>query len=581
MERRLRAVTESEQEVLKNERGCHAESWESIFVSSDFNTNQLWHARFEGRIEIGSGSTIINSYVKNYAIGDGCRVEDVKRLECRHSTTFGNGIAVSTINENGGRQVLLWEGLTAQLAYVWALYRHRTEMVARLECMVREYSQSRERAMGEMGDNCTIVGAGFIREVSIAPSVTIEGASLLEQGSILTGSYVGVDVKSRGFIFAQDSRVDTGSGLERCFVGERAIVASGFSAVDSLIFSSSHLENGEAAAIFAGPYTVSHHKSSLLIAGLFSFFNAGSGSNQSNHLFKSGAVHQAIHARGVKFASGAYVMAPAREGAFTMVKGSHSHHHDTEAFPFSYLLEDNGRSTLMPAANLISYGTYRDQKKWRTRDKRCHYRDIITYDPWNPYIVGAMVRGVNTLNAMQEGASDDVQEHIYERVTIRSSQLRRGIGLYNKAIAAAIGAMIEGGDYNNPELNREVICGDWVDIAGATLPKLLVESLLDKIESGAAGLTDFDDELRLFTKSYNDAVSLYGYTLLSQLLGHEPTTQEISGAIASSKSRTEELERQIMSDMRKDCGMQMAVGYGNDSYEKEIKEADFRAVRGL
>ena len=42
-----------------------------------------------------------------------------------------------------------------------------------------------------------------------------------------------------------------------------------------------------------GPYTVSHHKSSLLIAGMFSFFNAGSGSNQSNHLFKSGAVHQA------------------------------------------------------------------------------------------------------------------------------------------------------------------------------------------------------------------------------------------------------------------------------------------------
>ena len=38
--------------------------------------------------------------------------------------------------------------------------------------------------------------------------------------------------------------------------------------------------SSRAAAIFWGAH---------LIAGMFSFFNAGSGSNQSNHLFKSGA----------------------------------------------------------------------------------------------------------------------------------------------------------------------------------------------------------------------------------------------------------------------------------------------------
>ena len=96
----------------------------------------------------------------------------------------------------------------------------------------------------------------------------------------------------------------------------------GFTAAESLFSPNSHCENGEAASIFAGPYTVSHHKSSLLIAGMFSFFNAGSGSNQSNHLFKSGAVHQAVHLRGCKFASSAYIMSPALEGAFTMVMGT-------------------------------------------------------------------------------------------------------------------------------------------------------------------------------------------------------------------------------------------------------------------
>ena len=72
---------------------------------------------------------------------------------------------------------------------------------------------------------------------------------------------------------------------------------------------------------------------------MFSFFNAGSGTNQSNHLFKCGAVHQAVHRRGCKFASGAYVMSPAIEGVYTMIMGRHTHHHDTSVFPFPDLLE--------------------------------------------------------------------------------------------------------------------------------------------------------------------------------------------------------------------------------------------------
>ena len=91
---------------------------------------------------------------------------------------------------------------------------------------------------------------------------------------------------------------------------------------------------------------------------MFSFFNAGSGSNQSNHLFKSGAVHQSVHLRGCKFASGAYIMSPALEGAFTMIMGHHSYHHDTSAFPYSYLIEcatsRSGRRATAANANATS-----------------------------------------------------------------------------------------------------------------------------------------------------------------------------------------------------------------------------------
>ena len=63
-------------------------------------------------------------------------------------------------------------------------------------------------------------------------------------------------------------------------------------------------------------------------------------------------------------------MAPAIEGPFTLVLGRHTQHHDTSAFPFSYLVEQDGRSALMPGANLTSYGTVRDIGKWPERDRR-------------------------------------------------------------------------------------------------------------------------------------------------------------------------------------------------------------------
>lgn len=94
---------------------------------------------------------------------------------------------------------------------------------------------------------------------------------------------------------------------------------------------------------FAGPFTVTHHKSTLLIAGMFSFMNAGSGSNQSNHMYKLGPIHQGALERGAKTTSDSYILWPARIGAFSLVMGRHVNHPDTSDLPFSYLIEDKIR----------------------------------------------------------------------------------------------------------------------------------------------------------------------------------------------------------------------------------------------
>ena len=410
--------------------GNSAEDWSKVLVSEDFKPFQLLQSHLEGDVEIAAEARIVRSRVANYRIGTGSLVEGVTALECRRRSAFGNGTGVATMNECGGRTVKIFDTMSAQVAYVMAVYRHRPQTIAALERMVGEYAEARSSEMGEVGRGCRIVGARFIREVRIGNGVEIDGASILENATLCDGARVGVDVKAYDLIAAEGSVIDNGSIVERCFVGESCRLDKGFTAAESLFFANSHCENGEAASIFAGPYTVSHHKSSLLIAGMFSFFNAGSGSNQSNHLFKSGAVHQSVHLRGCKFGSSTYIMAPAIEGPFTLVLGRHTQHHDTSAFPFSYLVEQDGRSALMPGANLTSFGAVRDIEKWPARDRRSVKRDVISFDEYNPYITGAMLQAVDILHSLQE-QDPDAPVFTHNKTLIRSAALQRGLKLYN------------------------------------------------------------------------------------------------------------------------------------------------------
>lgn len=572
----MRALTPSEIASIERQ-GTTAEDWSKVLVSEDFRPEQLRQSRLGGVVELGSGAQIIRSYVANYRIGARSLVEQVTELNCRSRSRFGNAVGVATMNECEGRTVRICDTLSAQTAYMMAIYRHRPQLIERMEAMVEAVAEERADAIGTVGEDCVLSGARFLRDLRIGNRVTIDGASALVNGTLLDDCRVGVDVKAYDFIMAEGAKVANGVTLERCFVGESAILDKGFTAAESLFFANSHCENGEAAAIFAGPYTVSHHKSSLLIAGMFSFFNAGSASNQSNHLFKSGAVHQAVHPRGCKFASGAYIMAPAIEGAFTMVMGHHSRHHDTSAFPYSYLLEREERSFLMPAVNLTSYGTVRDIEKWPKRDRRKVQRDIISFEAHNPYTTGSMVRAVNMLHSLEE-MNPDSPVYSYNRVQIRAAALQRGIKLYNRAIVAALGAMLERGTFNE----RYNGAGRWVDMAGQYIAKSVVERILDRIEQGElTSLAAIDNELRVFAVHYDEYAHSWAVHTLASLLERDPSDEDLREAIEAGRNAREKMQQQTDADHNRDCGIEMSVGYGLDSDTIEERMRDYRTVRGL
>ena len=556
--------------------GTTAEEWSQIDVPADFTPSPLGASRLEGHIALASGARIVNSRVRNYRIGENSLVQSVTALECRHRSAFGNGVGVATMNECGGRTVKIYDRLSAQAAYLMAVYRHRPQTMAALEKMVDDYAEARASQTGSVGKGSRIVGARFIREVRIGDNVTVDGCSILENGTVCAGAYVGIDVQARDFIAAEGARIDGGTLLERCFAGECCTLDKHFTAVDSLFFANSHCENGEAVSIFAGPYTVSHHKSSLLIAGMFSFFNAGSGANQSNHLFKSGAVHQSVHLRGCKFGSGTYIMAPAIEGPFTLVLGRHTQHHDTSAFPFSYLVEQDGRSALMPGANLTSYGTVRDIGKWPERDRRTVKRDRINFEEDNPYLAGGMIDAVNTLNSLAE-AHPDAESYVHNHALIRSTQLQRGLKLYNKAIVASLGAMLRNG-----EPGRADGTGRWNDVAGQYAPRREVKRILDAIANGGIdSLEGIDRAFDRIAADYDHYARSWAEGVLAQLLGHAPSPEEIAEAVTAGERTRETLRKSAEDDRARDCSPAMAVGYGVDADSEEEKMQDYHTVRGI
>ena len=568
-----RLITDRQREILQL-RGCYAEDWNRVLVSDDFGTEQLRNVRFEGNVTIGSNTKISDSTISNYHIGNNCIIDDVLRMECRHLSSFGEGVSVAAVNENGGRSALIYRDMTSQVAYLMTMMRNRPEMVSALETLVRARAEVHASTIGRVGDGSTIMGARFIREVLIEDNCTIEGSSHLENGTIGSHAHVGIDVRARNFIIDNHARVDGASSIERAFVGENTVIDNGFTAIDTLMFANCHFENGEAASVFAGPFTVSHHKSSLLIAGIFSFFNAGSGTNQSNHLFKSGAVHQSVHQRGSKFGSSAYVMSPAIEGPYTVILGRHTRHHDTQDMPYSYLIEEGGQSVLMPALSLRSYGTVRDIEKWKARDKRTLKRDNICFEEFNPYIMGKMLRGVDILTRLLEG-NPEAKSYNYNRTIIKATMAERGVKLYNSAIVASLGAMLEGGDYRKAKVDGS----EWIDVAGEYMPLGVVEQIMSDIVTESLTLEQVVERFNTMMTNYKDMAAAYAYDVLCSLLGHQPDDGELGDILVSSRNARVAMREVTEADRMRDAGFDMMVGYGYDYRDEEEQKRDFLGSR--
>ena len=620
---RFRRLTPNEIESLKGQM-CSAADWSTIEVAQDFSPEHVRYARFSGNIRLGSfrkefslaggmckhsgiyyatlhNVTVgddccienVKNYIANYTIGSGTFIENVDIILADGVSTFGNGVEVSVLNETGGCEVMMYDRLSAQLAYIMAFYRHRPSLLSKLRRMIDRYVDSVKSSVGTIGKDVVIADAGYIKNVRVGDCCKIEGAARLKNGSINSNSqapvHIGIGVIGDDFIISSGSDVEDGVTFSRCFIGQACKLGHNYSASDSLFFSNCHGENGEACAIFAGPFTVTHHKSTLLIAGMFSFMNAGSGSNQSNHLYKLGPIHHGVMERGSKTASDSYILWPAKVGAFSLVMGRHVCHQDTTDLPFSYLIEQQSTSYIMPGANLKSVGTIRDAKKWPSRDKRKgpDKLDCINFNLLSPYTVRKMLNAVNILKELRRVSGDTSDYYAYQSGRIKSSSLANGLKYYGYAIDKFFGnsliTRIMNTEFSTLDELRDAFVprseygdGEWMDLAGMIAPCKAVDDILADVESGkTAELDVFNRRVAALHDEYYHYEWRWACKAMEEYYGlrlAELSASELSKLIHRWRESVATLDRLLYEDARKEFSLSGMPDFESDPFVRSVKE---------
>jgi hypothetical protein len=627
MERRL---TKDEIEIMMA-AGCRSATWDLIRVAEGFNAHRIERTTFSGQIRLGKAegyktlpggitmaTGIFNAVLHNVIVGDEVLIMNVERYIANYVieshallyevnslivdgvSAFGNGIESTVINESGGREVPIVDHLSSHIAFLMATYRYRPRLIERLQDQIDTYVDGVSSDMGVVGEYAQIIGCGPLNDVRIGPWAVLESVGKLRNCTVNSlkedPCHIGLDVVAEDCIFAEGSNVSDGVIAQRCYIGQGTELSKQYSAENSLFFANCAGYHGEACSVFAGPYTVTHHKATLLIAALVSFLNAGSGSNQSNHMYKLGPNHQGVLERGSKTASDSYMLFPMHVGAFSVVMGRHYNNSDTSELPFSYLIEHEGESLLIPGVNLRSVGTLRDARKWPKRDKRKApvKDDLIIYNLLTPYTVSQILKGEVLLGRIRMQAGHSSINYFYNGVKMSKSALDRGLEIYELAVRRYLGNIVinhlRKADLSSPESVIEAIrpktrigIGEWADIGGLIMPQSVVDELIDDIENQKlTSLDAVNNRLREHYQSFREYELTWVMDQICQkkhMSFDELTVSDVIYIVQHWIAAVTELDQMRCRDAEKEFAVTAKVGYGLGG-TSEDREFEYRVIHG-
>ena len=592
-----RPLTSEEIEVLKS-NDCWAEDWTSVNVAEDFKPNFMHRVMLYGEVNIGAfnknvevsqgfvkhaginNATLRNvtigddclienvgNFINNYTIGDDCYISNISTLETTEGATYGEGNLVSVLNEVGEGNVILFSDLNSQLAAFMVKHFSDKDLKEKIRQLIKTDIDNKMPERGQIGNNVKIVNTKEITNCIINDFCEVNGASRLSDCTLLGSAhgnvYIGTGVIAENSIIAEGASVINSVKIQDCYVGEACQLSNGFTASTSIFFANSYMSNGEACAAFCGPFTASHHKSSLLIGGMFSFYNAGSATNFSNHAYKMGPMHWGILERGSKTASGAYLLMPATLGSFSVCFGKLMHHPNTRNLPFAYLIADGDKMFLIPGRNITTVGLYRDIKKWPKRDLRAqeNRKSIVNFDWLSPFSVGEILKGKKILESLREVTGDNVSQYLYHEYIIPASSLHKGIKYYDIALRIYMGAVLKRVLKRDPSITppaTQTGIGDWDDLSGLLLPVSEEERIVNDLQDGTIdSIQQLIERFEEIDVNYRQYQWAWTYKMVCDYYGISEITLEDANRIHEDYIKA---RRSWIAEIKKDAEKEYAMG---------------------
>ena len=593
----MRQLSDEEIRILED-RNCWAEDWTNVHVSDDFKPNYMHRVMLYGEVSIGdfdknievsrgfmkhsgiNNATLrnvtigdnclienIGGFINNYTIGDDCYISNVNAMETTDGATYGEGNLISVLNEVGDGNVILFSELNSQFAAFMAKHFCDKSLKDAIRRLINEEIARKRHEQAYIGNNVKIVNTKEITNTIVYDDCEINGASRLSDCTILSSPvsnvYIGTGVICENSIISEGSSIINSVKIQDCFIGEACQISNGFTASSSVFFANSYMSNGEACAAFCGPFTASHHKSSLLIGGQFSFYNAGSATNFSNHAYKMGPIHHGVLERGTKTASGAYILMPAHIGTFSVCFGKLMYHPDTRYLPFSYLIAYGDTMYLSPGRNITTVGLYRDIRKWPKRDVRPvgSQKSIVNFDWLSPFSVGEIVEGKQILEKLRDACGENVATYTYHNYVINASSLNKGIKYYDIALRIYMGAVLKRviKKWGKVDLPTTTIGqGKWNDLSGLLLPESEEMRLLNDIKRGELEtIQEATDRFKEINRNYREYQWAWTYQLI---LDYYHLSEITDADIERIHKDYVHARRAWIAEIRKDAEKEYAMG---------------------
>ena len=428
--RHLRS-NEIERLVMNNNT---ASSWDTVWVTDEFDPGMVKDNKFYGTIRIGRVSSgalqyhdlrlpvgITNSnihscdigddcaihdvhYLSHYIIGNHCMLFNIQEMATTDHAKFGNGIVkegepedvrvrIEIMNETGARSVMPFDGMIPADAYLWAKHVDDTTLQQRLGDITQRTIDHHRGYYGEIGQRCVIKNSSIIKDVKIGTDCYIKGASKLKNITINSSneepSQIGENVILVNGIVGYGCRIFYSCTAVKFILGNNSNLKYGARLINSIMGDNSTISCCEVLNNLIFPGHEQHHNNSFLIASvIMGQSNMAAGATiGSNHNSRTND-GELVAGRGFWPGLCSSVKHSSRFASFTLLaKGDYPAEMNI-ALPFALVNNNVAADTLevMPAYWWMynMYALARNTWKYRARDKRITKVQNIEFDTFAP-----------------------------------------------------------------------------------------------------------------------------------------------------------------------------------------------------